>query len=61
MVSEEGLRTAPLGLSFFQGRYSSQIPLLAAGSVIVAFPVVVVYVFLQRHFIRGMLTGAIKE
>jgi raffinose/stachyose/melibiose transport system permease protein len=61
MVSDEGLRTAPLGLSFFQGRYSSQIPLLAAGSVIVAFPVVVVYVFLQRHFIRGMLTGAIKE
>jgi raffinose/stachyose/melibiose transport system permease protein len=61
MVSDEGLRTAPLGLSFFQGRYSSQIPLLAAGAVIVALPVVIVYVFLQRHFIRGMLTGAIKE
>jgi ABC-type glycerol-3-phosphate transport system permease component len=23
-------------------------------------PVVIVYVFLQRHFIRGMLTGALK-
>ena len=60
MVSDEDLRTAPLGLSFFQGRNTSDLTLLAAGSVIVAFPVVVLYVFLQRHFIRGMLAGAVK-
>jgi raffinose/stachyose/melibiose transport system permease protein len=60
MVSDEGLRTAPLGLSFFQGRNTSNLTLLAAGSVIVATPVVVLYVFLQRHFIRGMLAGAVK-
>ena len=33
---------------------------MAAGSVIVALPVVILYVFLQRHFIRGMLSGAVK-
>lgn len=60
MVSEESLRTAPLGLAFFQGRNTSDFTLLAAGSVIVALPVVVLYVFLQRHFIRGMLSGAVK-
>jgi raffinose/stachyose/melibiose transport system permease protein len=60
MVSDEGLRTAPLGLSFFQGRNRSDFSLLAAGSVIVALPVVLLYVFLQRHFIRGMLAGAVK-
>jgi len=60
MVSDEGLRTAPLGLSFFQGRNESDLTLLAAGSVLVALPVVILYVFLQRHFIRGMLTGAVK-
>jgi raffinose/stachyose/melibiose transport system permease protein len=60
MVSDEGLRTAPLGLSFFQGRNQSDLTLLAAGAVIVALPVVLVYVFLQRHFIRGMLSGAVK-
>jgi len=60
MVSQEGLRTAPLGLSFFQGRNTTSLSLLAAGSVIVATPVVVLYVFLQRHFIRGMLAGAVK-
>ncbi len=60
MVTDEGLRTAPLGLAFFQGRNSTDFALLAAGSVIVATPVVILYVFLQRHFIRGMLAGAVK-
>ncbi len=60
MVSDEGLRTAPLGLSFFQGRNQDNLTLLATGAVIVATPVVVLYVFLQRHFIRGMLSGAVK-
>jgi raffinose/stachyose/melibiose transport system permease protein len=60
MVSDEGLRTAPLGLSFFVGRNQADLTLLAAGAVIVATPVVVLYVFLQRHFIRGMLSGAVK-
>ena len=60
MVSSESLRTAPLGLAFFQGQHVSDAGLLAAGAVIVAAPVVVLYVFLQRHFIRGMLSGAIK-
>jgi raffinose/stachyose/melibiose transport system permease protein len=60
MVTDEGLRTAPLGLSFFQGRNTTDLTLLASGSVIVAAPVVVLYVFLQRHFIRGMLSGAVK-
>ncbi|HWM12315.1 MAG TPA: carbohydrate ABC transporter permease [Solirubrobacteraceae bacterium] len=60
MVSDESLRTAPLGLAFFQGRNTSDEGLLAAGALIVATPVVLVYLVLQRHFIRGVLTGAVK-
>jgi raffinose/stachyose/melibiose transport system permease protein len=60
MVSEENLRTAPLGLAFFQGPHTKDLTLLAAGAVIVAAPVIVLYVFLQRHFIRGVLSGAVK-
>ena len=61
MVTSESLRTAPLGLSFFQGQHTSDFGLLAAGAVIVAFPIVVVYLWLQRHFVQGMLEGSIKE
>lgn len=60
MITDDGKLTAPLGLSVFQGRNTSDLTLMAAGSVIVALPVVIVYVFLQRHFIRGMLSGAVK-
>jgi raffinose/stachyose/melibiose transport system permease protein len=60
MVTDENLRTAPLGLAFFQGQYTADIRLLAAGAAIVAVPVVIVYLFLQRHFIRGMLEGSTR-
>jgi raffinose/stachyose/melibiose transport system permease protein len=59
--SAESLRTAPLGLSFFQGAHNTDYALLMAGTLIVAAPIVVLYLFLQRHFIAGMLSGAIKE
>ena len=61
MVTSETLRTAPLGLAFFQGQYTQGFTLLAAGACIVATPVVLLYVFLQRHFIAGMLEGAVRE
>ncbi|MDW6062706.1 ABC transporter permease subunit [Streptomyces sp. FXJ1.4098] len=60
MITDEAKRTVPLGLAFFQGQHTTQFSLLAAASVIVALPVVLLYVFLQRHFISGMLSGAVK-
>lgn len=60
MVQKETMRTLPIGLAFFQGRYSADIPLLAAGALIVAGPILVVYLIFQRYFIRGMLGGAVK-
>jgi len=62
MIQSDELRTAPLGLALFAGANRSQDPTLtAAAAVLVALPVVIVYVFLQRTFIRGMFAGAVKE
>src|SRR5699024_10305051 len=58
MAPGGNLRTAPLGLSNFQGQYTAELALLSAGAVIVALPMVSMFLFLQRHFIRGMLEGA---
>ncbi len=60
MITDESLRTAPLGLSNFKGQYTEGTALLAAGAVLVALPVVVVFLFTQRHFIRGMVEGSVK-
>ncbi len=62
MIQSDSLRTAPLGLSIFAGANRQQDPTLtAAAAVLVALPIVIVYVFLQRSFIRGMFAGAVKE
>ena len=63
MIQSDEWRTAPLGLALFAGanRGSQDVTLTAAAAVIVALPIVIVYVFLQRSFIRGMFAGAVKE
>jgi raffinose/stachyose/melibiose transport system permease protein len=62
MIQSDDLRTAPLGLALFAGANRSQdFTLVAASAVLVALPIVVVYIFLQRSFIRGMFAGAVKE
>jgi raffinose/stachyose/melibiose transport system permease protein len=60
MLQNPNLATAPLGISNFLGKFNTDQQGLAAGAVIVALPIVVIYLFLQRHFIRGMLSGASK-
>lgn len=49
-----------LGLFAFQGTYTSQWGLLAAATMIVAAPLVVAYVFLQRYLINGVIGSAVK-
>ena len=62
MIQSDSLRTAPLGLAIFSGANRHQDPTLtAAAAVLVALPIMIVYVFLQRSFIRGMFAGAVKE
>jgi raffinose/stachyose/melibiose transport system permease protein len=60
MISDQSHRTAPLGLSAFQSRYGVDIPGVSAAAMFVAAPVVILYIVLQRQFLRGMLAGSIK-
>lgn len=60
MLQSPDIATAPIGITLFIQQYSVQQRELAAASMIVALPVVLVYVALQRHFIRGMMAGALK-
>jgi raffinose/stachyose/melibiose transport system permease protein len=53
-------QTAPAGLASFSGRYTTDVALVSAGAVIVAVPILIVFIFFQREFMRGMLTGAVK-
>lgn len=48
-----------VGLYAFKGTYSNQWPLLAAATFIVAAPLIVGYIFIQRYLVSGVL-GAVK-
>lgn len=54
------LRTLPIGLRTFIGQYSTEWNVLMAASVITTLPVVILFIFLQKHFIQGMTSGSIK-
>jgi raffinose/stachyose/melibiose transport system permease protein len=59
-IKAEHLRTLPLGMTAFFGQYYTDYALLFAGLTLAAIPVIVVYIALSQHFIRGMTAGAIK-
>ncbi|WP_221585522.1 carbohydrate ABC transporter permease [Microbacterium sp. G2-8] len=59
-VSSDSKATLPLALLRFQGEYLTNYPLLFAGVLLSSIPVVIAYVFLQRYFVAGMTSGAVK-
>jgi ABC-type glycerol-3-phosphate transport system permease component len=60
LMQDPNKRTAPAGLGYFVGQYSTNIPLLSAASIIVIAPIVIVYLIFQRNFVAGVTQGAIK-
>ena len=60
LVNDDALRTLPIGMLFFQGRYTVNTPVLTAGAVIVILPIIIVYLIFQRKFIEGLTSGASK-
>jgi raffinose/stachyose/melibiose transport system permease protein len=61
MVSKQSLFVVTVGLSAFQGSHFNNYSALAAGSILAALPVVVVYFFSQRSFISGLFAGSVIE
>ena len=49
-----------MGLRFFVGGFSQQWGYFAAGSIIAAIPVVVLFLFLQKYLVSGLTAGAVK-
>ena len=52
--------TLPVGIATFRSAHGTQWGLVFAASLIAVAPVIVVYVTLQRYFVRGLLAGSVK-
>ena len=53
-------KTLMVGLTVFRSRYNLDVPVTMAGLLLAALPMVAVYLFGQRFFIRGLTAGAVK-
>lgn len=54
ITSDSSMMTLPLGLSFLQGRWTTDWNVLMAGTVIGTVPVLLVYIFTQKYIIKGL-------
>jgi ABC-type glycerol-3-phosphate transport system permease component len=54
-------KTLMVGITGFQSRYSLDVPVIMAGLALATLPIVVLYLFGQRFFVRGFAAGAVKE
>lgn len=60
ILNTEELVPLQVLLQRFQGQYGSEQHLLMAGSIIVLLPLLVIFLFGQRYFIKGIQLGGVK-
>ena len=59
-LQKDELKTLMVGITALRSRNYVDIPATMAGLLIATIPIVVLYIFGQRYFIRGLVSGAIK-
>jgi len=62
LTSTNSARTVPAALAFFTGasQFESPVSYIAAASVIVTIPIVVLVLLFQRRIVAGLTSGAVK-
>jgi ABC-type glycerol-3-phosphate transport system permease component len=60
LVQREELRPVALGIMFYFGRYTSDRAMIAAGVTLAILPIILVYLVMQRQFVRGITAGSVR-
>ena len=61
IITEDNMRTIPIGLERFQEEYVTTYNELMAISTLAMIPLVLVFFFFQRAFIRGIVLSGLKD
>lgn len=59
-LNDDAHRTLMIGITGFQSRNSLDVPTIMAGLSLASLPIVALYLFGQRFFVRGLVAGAVK-
>ena len=60
VLSDERRYTLPVALANLVGEHVQDTELMMAGSVLTILPVMLVFLFLQRYYIQGVMVGSVK-
>ena len=61
VATDDAYRTLPVVLAEFQSTLTGEFTLQYAFAIVVLFPVIVLFVLLQRHFIQSVTMSAMKQ
>ena len=59
LLGDTKLMPLQRGLMVFQGAHSVDYPVLMAGLTIAAAPIVMIYLIMQKHIVKGLSSGAV--
>jgi raffinose/stachyose/melibiose transport system permease protein len=60
LVLTQESQTLPLSTYLFYGQYSTEYGQAMAGLLLAVLPIIIFYLILQKQFISGISTGAVK-
>ncbi|GAA0336824.1 carbohydrate ABC transporter permease [Bacillus carboniphilus] len=61
VLNDSDLYTLPVGLKALQDANLVSFKLLMSGAAIAAIPMIIVFILFQRHFVKGLTLGGVKE
>lgn len=59
-LNNKAIQTIPIGLMTFKGDLKIDYTTTLAGLVIASLPLIILFLCMSRHFVRGLTTGAVK-
>ena len=60
-LTDNSMYTLPVALANLMGEHTKDPELMMAGSVLTIIPVIIVFLVLQKYYIRGIMMGSVKE
>jgi ABC-type glycerol-3-phosphate transport system permease component len=60
-LQKDDFKTLMTGITVFKSRYNIDVPLTMMGLFVITIPMVLIYFLAQKYFIRGLVSGSLKE
>ena len=61
IMTDNANYTLPVAIANLKGEHLLDLELMMAGSVVTILPVLILFLAFQRHYVRGIMVGGVKE